>query len=39
MKDVPITSYVKPIKKKKPIKVKWREFVDKIKNYIGDYER
>ena len=35
MKDLPITSYVKPIKKKKPIKVKWREFVDKIKIILG----
>ena len=35
MKDVPITSYVKAIKKKKAIKVKWREFVDKIKIILG----
>ena len=35
MKDIPITSYVKPIKKKKPFKIKWKEFVDKIKIILG----
>lgn len=35
MKDIPITSYVKPIRKKKPFKVKWNEFINKIKIMIG----